>query len=145
MLRVVSSGIADEQTCKQMQLSRQRFRLARLLRSTEKILAHARQSDWAAVELLESQRQLELAACFSDTDRDDSPEVVEALAALVHMNRQITGLVEEAKRLLTSEQQAAEQRQQAVQSYELNHHTSDTSPGAPGSSDSGRNPGWSNS
>ncbi len=120
MLRVVSSGSMDETTRKQLQVSRKRFRLARLLRSTEEILSFAQQSDWASVELLENQRQLELAACFSETDQDDSAEVVEALAALVHMNQEITRLVMEAKQNLIDQQQVAQARHLAIKNYDSN-------------------------
>ncbi|MCB1671530.1 MAG: flagellar protein FliT [Gammaproteobacteria bacterium] len=120
MLRVVTSGILDEKTRNEMHVSRKRFRLARLLRSTEKILTYAQQGDWAVVEELENQRQLELAACFSESDADDSPEVIEALAALVTMNREITRLVEAAKVSLLENQRDDERRQQAIRCYDWN-------------------------
>jgi len=101
-----------------MQVSRKRFRLARLLRSTEEILNYAQQGDWESVEKLEYLRQMELAICFSETDHDDSPEIIQALAALVHMNKEITLLVEEAKSKLVDQQQAKEIRQQAARNYE---------------------------
>ena len=118
MLSVVSSGSLDENTRRQLQVSRRRFRLARLLRSTEEILSHAQAGDWEEVEKQEYLRQMELAACFSETDHDDSQEVIEALAALVHMNKEITRLVAEARQRLIVQQQAAEVRHEAVKRYE---------------------------
>ncbi|MBT8147032.1 MAG: flagellar protein FliT [Gammaproteobacteria bacterium] len=118
MLQLVSTGSLDNQDCEQMQVSRKRFRLAKLLRSTEEILNRAQQGDWETVEKLEHLRQMELAICFAETDHDDSPEIIEALAALVHMNKEITRLVEEARNRLVDQQQAKEVRQQAARSYE---------------------------
>ena len=57
---------------------------------------------------------MELAICFSETDHDDSPEIIEALAALIHMNKEITRLVDEAKQSLVDQQRDTELRQQAV-------------------------------
>ena len=120
MLQLVPNGTLDRHGREQMQVSRKRFRLAKLLRSTEKILNLAQQGDWESVEKLEYLRQMELAICFSETDHDDSPEVIEALAALVHMNKEITRLVEKAKQILMDQQQTKEIRQQAAQDYERN-------------------------
>jgi len=118
MLQLVPTAQMDEATRRQMRVSRKRFRLARLLHSTEEILSLAQQGDWDAVEKLEKLRQLELAACFSEADNDDSKEVIEALAALVHMNREITRLVGQAKQDLVKRQHADERRQQIARSYQ---------------------------
>lgn len=118
MLQLVPTDSLDEQGLEQLQTSRKRFRLARLLRSTEEILSCAQQCDWESVEKLEHLRQMELAICFSETDHDDSPEIVEALAALVHMNKEITRLVGEARKQLVDEQHANEIRQRAARNYQ---------------------------
>ena len=117
-MQLVPTESLDEQGLEQMQVSRKRFRLARLLRSTEEILSSAQQGDWESVEKQEYLRQMELAICFSETDHDDSPEIIEALAALVHMNKEITRLVEEAKKQLVDQQQAKEISQQAARNYQ---------------------------
>ena len=118
MLQLIPTDTLDAQDCEQMQVSRKRFRLAKLLRSTEQILNSAQQNDWSSVEKLEHERQMELAICFAETDNDDAPEIIEALAALVHMNKEITRLVEDAKQALSEQQQTRVMHQQAVRSYE---------------------------
>ena len=117
-MQLVPTDSLDTQGREQLQTSRKRFRLAKLLRSTEEILNCAQAGNWESVEKLEYLRQMELAICFSETDHDDSPEIIEALAALVQMNKEITRIVEEARQALSDRQQENEFRQQAAKSYQ---------------------------
>lgn len=98
--------------------NRQRFQLARLLRSTEEILHSAQLGDWQSVETLEKQRQSELAACFAGDSEEDSPLVAEALATLLYMNNQITALVKKAKTELVDEQQRMQSRKSVANHYQ---------------------------
>lgn len=98
--------------------NRQRFRLARLLRSTEEILYCAQLGDWESVETMEKQRQEELIACFSVGNTEPSPLIAEALATLLYMNNQIADLVKKAKADLVREQQQMESQKSIAGKYE---------------------------
>ena len=119
MLEAVPKNVANSGEGSKQELERsRRFQLARLLQKTETILCHAQKGEWQAVENLERERQLELANCFQQVDNEASAVIVEALATLLHMNKQITRLVEAAKRELIATQQAKENRQSAAKEYQ---------------------------
>lgn len=118
MLSLVRSMTADADEQREDARSKQRFQLARLLRSTEEILHCAQIADWESVEILERQRQAELTACFAGDDEDSSPLIAEALATLLHMNNQITDLVKKAKADLVAEQQKIENQKSAANHYQ---------------------------
>lgn len=118
MLKLVRTNEPNSEQLQEDLNNRQRFQLARLLRSTEEILHCAQLGDWQSVETLEKQRQAELAACFTGGSEEDSPLVAEALAALLHMNNQLTFLVREAKAELVSEQQRMESHKSVADHYQ---------------------------
>ena len=120
MLDLVQSDNPNPEQLQEDLNNRQRFQLAHLLRSTEEILHCAQLGDWQSVEMLEKQRQSELAACFAGGSEEDSPLVAEALAALLHMNNQITGLVKKAKAELVSEQQRMQSQKSVADHYQDN-------------------------
>jgi hypothetical protein len=124
MLRAVASKPLNDADRQQIEAGQVRFRLARLLRRTEEILKLAQEQSWETVEQLERERQAELVACFNAADLDDSPEIVEALAALLHMNRQITQQVEDAREKLVAEQRARESHKSLAREYENEYHRS---------------------
>lgn len=118
MLQLVNSRVADAAALAEDEQNKQRFRLARLLRSTEEILHCAQLGDWASVESMEKQRQAELVACFSGDNSEPSPLIAEALATLLLMNNQIAELVKKAKSDLVSQQQQMESQKTIAGEYE---------------------------
>lgn len=118
MLTMVKTREPDAEEQREVAHNEQRFQLAHLLRSTEEILHCAQLGDWESVEILERQRQAELAACFAGDDADSSPLVAEALATLLHMNNQITELVKKAKADLVAEQQKMEAQKAVANHYQ---------------------------
>jgi hypothetical protein len=72
--------------------------LAKVLLMTENMLAHARDDSWDAVTELEELRREALAICFAAPIPPNQAEVFsEALAAMLHMNEEMIGLLEAAK------------------------------------------------
>lgn len=72
--------------------------LAQVLLMTESMLAHARDDSWDAVTELEKQRREALAICFAASIPSNQAEIFsEALAAMLHMNEEMIGLLEAAK------------------------------------------------
>jgi len=72
--------------------------LAQVLLMTENMLSLAREDSWDAVTNLEEQRREVLAACFvSPIPPSQSQIFSEALAAMLHMNEEMIGLLEAAK------------------------------------------------
>jgi hypothetical protein len=72
--------------------------LAKVLLMTENMLSLAREDSWDAVTDLEEQRREVLAACFASTIPPSQSETFsEALAAMLHMNEEMIGLLEAAK------------------------------------------------
>ena len=72
--------------------------LAKVLLMTENMLAHAREDSWEAVTDLEEHRREVLAACFASPIPPSQSEIFsEALAAMLHMNEEMIGLLEAAK------------------------------------------------
>ena len=72
--------------------------LAKVLLMTENMLSLAREDSWDAVTDLEEQRREVLAACFvSPIPPSQSQIFSEALAAMLHMNEEMIGLLEAAK------------------------------------------------
>ena len=72
--------------------------LAKVLLMTENMLAHARDDSWDAVTELEEQRREALAICFATPIPPSQAEIFsEALAAMLHMNEEMIGLLEAAK------------------------------------------------
>jgi len=72
--------------------------LAKVLLMTENMLSLAREDSWDAVTDLEEQRREVLAACFASPIPPSQSEIVsEALAAMLHMNEEMIGLLEAAK------------------------------------------------
>lgn len=120
MLKVVPASLPDAAELQENRQNQHRFRLARLLRSTEEILHCAQLGDWESVETLERKRQLELAACFAGEGEESSPLVAEALATMLHMNHQITDLVKQAKTALVEEQQRMEAQRNIADKYQNN-------------------------
>ena len=118
MLELVPQSRPDQADLQQSRESQRRFRLAKLLQDTDEILRHAQQGEWEIVEKMERIRQVELALCFEESDHSDSPVIIEALAALLQMNRQITSLVIDAREKLMSEQQVREKQKAVAREYE---------------------------
>lgn len=74
------------------------FGLAKVLLMTENMLSLARDDSWDAVTALEEQRREALAVCFASPIPPSQAEVFsEALAAMLHMNEEMIGLLEVAK------------------------------------------------
>lgn len=72
--------------------------LAKVLLMTENMLTLAREDSWDAVTGLEEQRREALAACFASPIPPSQSEIFsEALAAMLHMNEEMIGLLEAAK------------------------------------------------
>ena len=72
--------------------------LAEVLLITENMLSLAREDSWDAVTDLEEQRREVLAACFASPIPPSQSEIFsEALAAMLHMNEEMIGLLEAAK------------------------------------------------
>ena len=72
--------------------------LASVLLLTEKMLCSAREDAWEAVTKYENERRDALALCFSTpVSVDQSALFSEALAAMLHMNEEMIGLLEAAK------------------------------------------------
>ena len=77
---------------------RQSSILADVLLLTEKMLTSARSDAWDIVTAYEQERRAALAICFSDPIPLDQSQIFsEALAAMLHMNEEIIGLLEAAK------------------------------------------------
>jgi hypothetical protein len=65
---------------------------------TENMLSLARDNSWDAVTDLEGHRKEALAACFASPIPPSQSEIFsEALAAMLHMNEEMIGLLEVAK------------------------------------------------
>ena len=72
--------------------------LADVLLLTEKMLTSARSDAWDIVTAYERERRDALALCFSCPIPADQAQVFsEALAAMLHMNEEMIGLLEAAK------------------------------------------------
>lgn len=72
--------------------------LAKVLLMTETMLALAHENSWDAITELEEERKEALKACFTDPISVSQTEIfAEALAAMLHMNEEIIGLLEVAK------------------------------------------------
>ena len=72
--------------------------LANILLMTENMLSLARDDSWDAVTVLEEQRREALVTCFASPIPPSQSEVFsEALAAMLHMNEEMIGLLEAAK------------------------------------------------
>lgn len=72
--------------------------LAKVLLMTENMLSLARDDSWDDVTALEEQRREALVMCFSSPIPPSQAEVFsEALAAMLHMNEEMIGLLEAAK------------------------------------------------
>ena len=72
--------------------------LAQVLLMTENMLSLAREDSWDAVTNLEEQRREILAAGFAAPIPPSQSEIFsEALAAMLHMNEEMIGLLEAAK------------------------------------------------
>ena len=72
--------------------------LAKVLLMTENMLSLARDDSWDAVTVLEEQRREALVTCFASPIPPSQSEVFsEALAAMLHMNEEMIGLLEAAK------------------------------------------------
>jgi hypothetical protein len=72
--------------------------LASVVLLTEKMLCSAREDAWEAVTKYEEERRDALALCFSTpVPVDQSALFSEALAAMLHMNEEMIGLLEAAK------------------------------------------------
>jgi hypothetical protein len=77
---------------------RQSSILADVLLLTEKMLCSAREDAWDAVTKYEEERRDALALCFAaPVPVDQSALFSEALAAMLHMNEEMIGLLEAAK------------------------------------------------
>ena len=72
--------------------------LADVLLLTEKMLTYAQNDEWESVTRLEEERRDALATCFSVTIPQSQGEgFSQALAAMLHMNEEMIGLLEAAK------------------------------------------------
>jgi hypothetical protein len=72
--------------------------LASVVLLTEKMLCSAREDAWDAVTKYEEERRDALALCFAaPVPVDQSALFSEALAAMLHMNEELIGLLEAAK------------------------------------------------
>jgi hypothetical protein len=103
---------------KQLHDQRRRFQLARLITLSEEMLAHARSADWDKVEEMEVLRRVELEECFALQNEHPSLLISQALAALIHINEQIVGVVREARDSVTAAWQRDHSGQRAAQAYQ---------------------------
>lgn len=103
---------------RQLHDQRRRFQLARLITLSEEMLAHARSADWDKVEEMEVLRRVELEECFALQNEHPSLLISQALAALIHINEQIVGVVREARDCVTAAWQRDHSGQRAAQAYE---------------------------
>lgn len=72
--------------------------LANILLLTEKMLEEARRDAWDTVTELEEERRGALNACFSEPIPLNQEDLFsQALAAMLHMNEEMIGLLEAAK------------------------------------------------
>ena len=87
----LSSEIGDD-------MSGQASMLANVLLLTEKMLSAAHNGDWDSISLFEEQRREALRLCFSSSILPGQEELYsQALAAMLHMNEEMIGLVEVAR------------------------------------------------
>ena len=92
--------------------------LAKVLLMTENMLSLAREDSWDAVTDLEEQRREALAACFASPIPPSQSEIFsEALAAMLHMNEEMIGLLEAAK-----ENVAIKRTDQSYKKRSLGHY-----------------------
>ncbi len=118
MLQLVSKEPLDAAGERESHLRWKRFQLAKLLRCTEEILVCAQKGEWETVEALENFRKEEIATCFSDhNDMKETPLIAEALATLIHLNKQIAELVKQAKDEVISTQRTLLNGKSAVDNY----------------------------
>jgi len=118
MLHLVSDSEPRHEANGSAHWENKRLLLARLLLSTEEVLGCAQNGAWDSVIELERERQQELKECFDGVQESNSPVIVEALATLLHMNGEITKLVQQAKEKLVNEQSNFEARKSVVSNYE---------------------------
>ena len=92
--------------------------LAKVLLMTENMLSFARDDSWDMVTELEEQRREVLAACFASPIPPSQSEIFsEALAAMLHMNEEMIGLLEAAK-----ENVAIKRTDQSYKKRSLGHY-----------------------
>lgn len=102
---------------RQLQEQRRRFQLARLITLSEEMLDCARSADWDRVEELELLRRVELDECFALQAQHPSLPIAQALAALIHVNDQIVGVVRDARDLVSSSWRRDQAGQRAALAY----------------------------
>lgn len=85
-----------------MSVEDSRQSLARLLQFTEEMLACTERGEWDALDALEKERNIELDACFAGAvEHENSPDISDAIAALIQLNDKLVGRVaEERERVL---------------------------------------------
>jgi len=96
-----------------------RFRLARVLHVTERMLQHAQSGRWQEVEELEAQRLQDMEACCNLQELVLPEELAEALATLLVLNEQLVDLVRHARRQLDQERNLEHSHGQRVLSATL--------------------------
>lgn len=95
-----------------------RFRLAKLVKTSEQMLGFAAEKDWARVEELESVRREDLGALGDIGDTHDySPEVAEVYASVLAINARISSLLESERHELLGSFQDARSRAKAASYY----------------------------
>ncbi|MEP5765414.1 MAG: flagellar protein FliT [Halieaceae bacterium] len=92
--------------------------MARLLRCTERMLECAEAGDWLAIELLEKERNQEMATCFnSRMENDDSSLMSDSIAALLVLNDKLVTRVAAARGRILGEVQELQQGRAASAAY----------------------------
>lgn len=100
-----------------MEARQQRFLLAGILRTTEKMLAHAQSGEWQRVEELEQSRRQELERFNIGSGQSHSEDIIEAYASLLFINKQILKLVEAEKQALMVEYRSKKDKNNKIEYY----------------------------
>lgn len=120
MLSLVGENTDSPLLQREIELRKERFQLAKLLRITEEMLLHAQKGDWETVEEMEFSRKSEIDSCFTDCNMEGSPLVAEALATLIFLNKQISKLVVQARKDMLESRRSFLCGKGAVQDYQNN-------------------------
>jgi hypothetical protein len=94
-------------------------RLAAVLTMTRDMLSHAESGDWDTVSSMERQRRAELADCMAQATAPEHGELIaEALAAILHLNEEMMGLLRTARDQVMHESIAQARTRSAIGQYQ---------------------------
>ncbi|MDZ7783999.1 MAG: flagellar protein FliT [Halioglobus sp.] len=92
--------------------------LARALKLTEQMLAHADRGEWEQVARVELERREDLTASFSRAvPPGDAELVAEAMAALLHLNEELMSKLKVARTAALAQGRELAGKREAVTSY----------------------------